>query len=77
MIDDASDEVFWSAVRRAYPPQGKLLNLNNAGVSPAPLTVQERVIENYRICGKRSIAAACARRRSWLRWWIAMSQRLR
>jgi selenocysteine lyase/cysteine desulfurase len=52
MIDDASDEVFWSAVRRAYPPQGNLLNLNNAGVSPAPLTVQERVIENYR-CANR------------------------
>jgi selenocysteine lyase/cysteine desulfurase len=46
--DARNDEAFWLDVRRAFPSQDELLNLNNAAVSPAPLVVQDAVIANYR-----------------------------
>jgi selenocysteine lyase/cysteine desulfurase len=44
----ASVEPDWDKVRKSYPTQCPLLNLNNAGVGPSPLVVQEAVIEAYR-----------------------------
>lgn len=38
----------WHAVRAAYTPSSPLMNLNNAGVSPQPLVVQNAFIDAYR-----------------------------
>jgi selenocysteine lyase/cysteine desulfurase len=38
----------WAAVRAAYAPSKPMMNLNNAGVSPQPLLVQNAFIEAYR-----------------------------
>ncbi len=42
----AEDEAFWRAIRQAYTVSSTILNLNNGGVSPQPLVVQEAV-ERY------------------------------
>jgi len=42
----ARDEDFWSVIQRAYTVNPNLINLNNGGVSPAPLVVQQAV-ERY------------------------------
>ena len=39
----AQDEDYWSVIQRAYTVNPNLINLNNGGVSPAPLVVQEAV----------------------------------
>jgi selenocysteine lyase/cysteine desulfurase len=44
----STDETFWATVRAAYSIDTKIINLNNAGVSPQPTVVQEAVIANYR-----------------------------
>ena len=44
--DWATDEEFWATVRQAYTSSPTLVNLNNGGVSPHPLVVQEAV-ERY------------------------------
>lgn len=38
----------WAAVRAAYAPSSPMMNLNNAGVSPQPLVVQNAFIDAYR-----------------------------
>ena len=42
----ASDERFWKEVRQMYTVSPNIINLNNGGVSPQPLVVQEAV-ERY------------------------------
>lgn len=37
----ATDEDFWFTVRQAYTSSPNVINLNNGGVSPQPLTVQD------------------------------------
>lgn len=44
------DEEFWSNVRQQYVLDEKVINLNNGGVSPQPLMVQEAHWERYRRC---------------------------
>src|SRR5579871_3630433 len=39
----AQDEDYWSVIQRAYSVNPNIINLNNGGVSPAPLVVQEAV----------------------------------
>lgn len=45
----AADEAFWTSVRELYTLDEKVINLNNGGVSPQPLSVQEAHIERYRL----------------------------
>ena len=42
----ARDEDFWSVIQRAYTVSPTIINLNNGGVSPSPLVVQQAV-ERY------------------------------
>ncbi len=42
----AQNEDYWSVIQRAYTVNPDLINLNNGGVSPAPLVVQQAV-ERY------------------------------
>lgn len=44
--DQIKDKVFWSRIKQAYTVSPSILNLNNGGVSPQPLVVQEAV-ERY------------------------------
>lgn len=44
--ETAQDEAFWGSVREAYSTSSTLINLNNGGVSPAPIPVQE-ALERY------------------------------
>src|SRR5579862_7515795 len=39
----ASDEDFWNVIQNAYTVNPSIINLNNGGVSPAPLVVQQAV----------------------------------
>lgn len=45
-LDVAGDEDYWSVIQRAYSASPGIINLNNGGVSPSPLVVQEAV-ERY------------------------------
>jgi len=45
-LDIAQNEDFWSVIQRAYSVNPNLINLNNGGVSPSPLVVQQAV-ERY------------------------------
>jgi selenocysteine lyase/cysteine desulfurase len=42
----AQNEDYWSVIQRAYSVNPNLINLNNGGVSPAPIVVQQAV-ERY------------------------------
>jgi len=42
----ARDEDYWSVIQRAYTVNPNIINLNNGGVSPSPLVVQQAV-ERY------------------------------
>jgi len=42
----ASDESFWFEVQQAFTPDRSLINLNNGGVSPAPVSVQSAMKRN-------------------------------
>ena len=42
----AQDEDFWSVIQRSYSVNPDIINLNNGGVSPAPIVVQQAV-ERY------------------------------
>jgi selenocysteine lyase/cysteine desulfurase len=44
--DAAQNEDYWSVIQRAYSVDPNLINLNNGGVSPAPIVVQQAV-ERY------------------------------
>jgi selenocysteine lyase/cysteine desulfurase len=46
LTDQVRDEDFWHIVKQAYTTSATILNLNNGGVSPQPLVVQEAV-ERY------------------------------
>ncbi|MGZ3874539.1 MAG: aminotransferase class V-fold PLP-dependent enzyme [Mucilaginibacter sp.] len=39
----AKDEDYWSVIQRSYSVNSNIINLNNGGVSPAPLVVQQAV----------------------------------
>src|SRR5580704_16852870 len=48
-LDDvaaAQNEDFWSVIQRGYSVSPQIINLNNGGVSPAPIVVQQAV-ERY------------------------------
>ena len=45
-LEAAQNEDFWAAIQRAYSVNPNLINLNNGGVSPAPIVVQQAV-ERY------------------------------
>jgi selenocysteine lyase/cysteine desulfurase len=45
-IEAAQDEDYWAVIQRAYSVNPNLINLNNGGVSPAPIVVQQAV-ERY------------------------------
>jgi selenocysteine lyase/cysteine desulfurase len=47
-INDAGSEEFWSIVRNQYSVNPNLINLNNGGVSPQPIPVQEAHIRYYK-----------------------------
>src|SRR6516162_2174002 len=42
----AQNEDYWSVIQRAYSVSPQIINLNNGGVSPAPIVVQQAV-ERY------------------------------
>jgi selenocysteine lyase/cysteine desulfurase len=42
----AQNEDFWSVIQRAYSVSPQIINLNNGGVSPSPIVVQQAV-ERY------------------------------
>lgn len=44
----AADEAFWTSIRELFSRDEKVINLNNGGVSPQPLLVQDAHIERYR-----------------------------
>ena len=44
----ATDEAFWTSIRELFSRDEKVINLNNGGVSPQPLLVQDAHIERYR-----------------------------
>ena len=45
----ASDEDFWEFVQKSYNVPPDFINLNNAGVSPAPRSVSDAMKANYDI----------------------------
>lgn len=45
-LEVAQDEDFWAVIQRAYTVNPNIINLNNGGVSPSPLVVQQAV-ERY------------------------------
>ncbi|MDT3404334.1 aminotransferase class V-fold PLP-dependent enzyme [Mucilaginibacter terrae] len=44
--DAAQDEDYWSVIQRSFTVSANIINLNNGGVSPSPLVVQQAV-ERY------------------------------
>jgi 3-dehydroquinate dehydratase len=42
----AMDEDYWATIQRAYSANGNIMILNNGGVSPSPIVVQDAV-ERY------------------------------
>ena len=45
-MEAAQDEDYWAVIQRAYSVNPNLINLNNGGVSPSPIVVQQAV-ERY------------------------------
>ena len=45
-LEVAQDEDYWSVIQRSYTVNPAIINLNNGGVSPSPLVVQQAV-ERY------------------------------
>jgi hypothetical protein len=43
---DGVNEDYWSVIQRGYSVSPQIINLNNGGVSPAPIVVQQAV-ERY------------------------------
>ena len=48
----ASDEDFWSWVRESYTVSPNIINLNNGGVSPSPIPVQNAVKKYLDLCNE-------------------------
>ena len=42
-VQAAQDEDYWSTIQNAYTVNPSIINLNNGGVSPSPLVVQQAV----------------------------------
>ncbi len=51
--ESARDELFWHQIKMAYSVSSSLINLNNGGVSPQPLVVQNAV-DRYNKLGNES-----------------------
>ena len=49
---DLSDEDFWSWVKESYTVSPNIMNLNNGGVSPQPLVVQQTLEKYNRMCNE-------------------------
>lgn len=49
---DSASEDGWRRVRRGYPRQQPMLNLNNAAVSPPPLVVEQATIDAFRLISR-------------------------
>lgn len=49
---DMSDEDFWAWVKESYTVSPNIMNLNNGGVSPQPLVVQETFEKYNRLCNE-------------------------
>lgn len=49
---DLSDEDFWSWVKESYTVSPNIMNLNNGGVSPQPLVVQQTLEKYNRLCNE-------------------------
>src|SRR5246127_354378 len=45
-LEAAQDEDYWAVIQRGYSVNPNLMNLNNGGVSPAPIVVHQAV-ERY------------------------------
>ena len=45
-LEAAQDEDYWAVIQRGYSVNPNLINLNNGGVSPSPIVVQQAV-ERY------------------------------
>src|SRR3954464_7635963 len=45
-LEAAQDEDHWAVIQRGYSVNPNLINLNNGGVSPSPIVVQQAV-ERY------------------------------
>lgn len=52
VAEAATDEDFWRQIREAFTVSPNFINLNNGGVSPQPLLVQERHVRNYHYCNE-------------------------
>lgn len=52
VAEAATDEDFWHQIREAFTVSPNFINLNNGGVSPQPLLVQERHVRNYHYCNE-------------------------
>lgn len=50
--DLASEEDFWYYIQQSFTAASGLISLNNAGVSPAPKTVQDAMKRYYDICNE-------------------------
>ena len=50
--DSPTHEDFWAWIRNSYDVSATLLNLNNGGVSPQPVPVQEAHIKFYKLCNE-------------------------
>jgi selenocysteine lyase/cysteine desulfurase len=50
--ESARDEAFWQFIRSQYAISAAVINLNNGGVSPQPIPVQEAHIKNYQFCNE-------------------------
>ncbi len=48
----ASDEDFWFLIQQSFGPNAQFINLNNGGVSPQPLVVQESMMHYTRIANQ-------------------------
>jgi selenocysteine lyase/cysteine desulfurase len=48
--ETAEDEQFWKTVRLAYSVSPTIINLNNGGVSPQPILVQDMLDKYNRMC---------------------------
>ena len=64
--DVAADEPFWFEVQQAFTPDRSLINLNNGGVSPSPITVQTAMKRHLDLSNTAP---------AWVMWQIQEPQR--
>ena len=51
----ASEEDYWAEISRAFDTDATLINLNNGGCSPAPITVMEAMIRDLRFSNEMPV----------------------